>query len=46
MERLKEVNALLKIGGKENKEVIDLDDETEEKDTGEYGKSKRREYER
>jgi len=46
MDRLKEVNALLKIGGKENKEVIDLDDETEEKDTGEYNKTKRRDYER
>ena len=44
MERLKEVNALLKIGGAEDKEVIDLDDENEEIVEDEYSKQRKREY--
>ena len=44
LERLKEVNALLKIGGVEDKEVIDLDDENEEIVEDEYSKQRKREY--
>ena len=44
-DRLKEVNKMLKIGGKEDKEVIDIDDENEEMEQ-ENVKYKKKDYER
>lgn len=43
MSRLKEVNALLKIGGKEEKEVIDIEDGDEELEN-ELDKKRKKEY--